>query len=196
MFTLQTATNFFDLSLPTPTAFSPPPPSPPQFFFLILANKKTHLVPAHCPALLLHHDHADLIHHGSFSWTVPHFGCQAFLVTSPSSSTDSSSGKERIPGTAAGRRARPPFTPRAPCDRPSGLMAWFSQSSGDTGIEKKAHLLRTSFPGSQAKGTDLVTNFLGHETIAPDIFLTGLVTSVAAKILAISSKCWRTMLLR
>lgn len=154
-------------------------------------------MPAHCPVLLLHHDQADLIHHGSFSWTVPHFGCQAFLVTSPSSSTNTSSGRKHIPGTAAGKRARPPFTaPHAPCERPSGLMAWFSQSSGNTGIEKKAHLCRTSFPGSHAKGTNLVTNFPDHKTIAPDIFLSRLVTSVAAKILAISSKCWRTMLLR
>lgn len=144
-------------------------------------------MPAHRPGLLVHHDFADLIHQGSFSRTVPTSAVRLFSsrhLLPPQIPNQGESTSQAHP------RQRSPPTPTFPCSlrlpfRPHGLD--FPELEKYRNREKGSalrDLVLTQLPGSQAKGTDSVTNFPKHETTAPKNFLSELLTSVPAKTLA------------
>lgn len=90
---------------------------------MVLANKNRLLMTAHCPGLLAHHDFADLIHHGSFSRTVPTLAVRLFSsrhLLPPQIPNQGESTSQARP------RQKSPPTPTFPCSlrphfRPHGF---------------------------------------------------------------------------
>lgn len=157
----------------SPSSLPPPPSAPSPLFFMVLANKNRRLMPTHCPGLLVHHDFADLIHHGSFSRTVPTLAVRFFSsrhllppqIPNQGESTSQAHPRQKSPPTPTFPCSlRPPFRPHG-FGFP-GLKKYRNREKGSA----LQDLVLTQLPRSQAKGTDSVTNFPKHDVTAPKTF--------------------------